>query len=231
MSTPTQARIYLAEHRGCTQLSDYRSFHTLNVGSYQQEGREPFGALTVFDDDTLLAGKSHHLVVDAPTELVLLPVVGGLELVDSLGESVFLGAGEVFRFTAFPGQEYRVINPYQNEMVNFLHIGLTIGQMGAVCPENFPMSCFDIEIRNRLIPLFSSIYQNVTGYIGKYGGRQAGSYTLSNPQNSIFVFVIEGAFEVQNRLLHPRDSLALSNADTVEFEALSTDAILLVIEL
>jgi redox-sensitive bicupin YhaK (pirin superfamily) len=44
------------------------------------------------------------------------------------------------------------------------------------------------------------------------------------------VYVIEGAFEVQYRLLHARDGLALWEAERVEWEALSNDAILLVLE-
>ena len=51
------------------------------------------------------------------------------------------------------------------------------------------------------------------------------------PEAGLFVFVIEGAFEVQYRLLHPRDRLVLWEADTIEWEALSNDAVILVIEM
>jgi hypothetical protein len=46
----------------------------------------------------------------------------------------------------------------------------------------------------------------------------------------VFVYVIEGAVEFQNRLLEQRDGLALYSVTTSEFEALSNDAILLVLE-
>lgn len=46
--------------------------------------------------------------------------------------------------------------------------------------------------------------------------------------------MIEGAFEFQNRLLETRDSVALWNEDNealqIEFEALSNDAINLIVE-
>ena len=45
------------------------------------------------------------------------------------------------------------------------------------------------------------------------------------------MFVIEGAFEVQGTLLHARDGLALWGTDKLEKEALSNDAIILLIEL
>ena len=52
-----------------------------------------------------------------------------------------------------------------------------------------------------------------------------------NKEAGAFVFVIEGAFEVQGTLLHERDGLALWKTEEVEMEALSNEAIILVIEL
>lgn len=223
-----EAQIYLAEQRGCTQSADYRSFHTLNFGGYQHESRRPFGNLTVFNDDTLRAGKGHTITVAEPTELLLLPVVGGIELVDALGESVFLGAGELFHFTAFPEQAYRIENPFETEAVNFLVIGLKADLTVSGHSGSFPATTFDLTTRNQLNSLFTA--SNARVYIGKYGGRQQGTHPVSDPQKALFAFSIEGAFEVQNRLLHPRDGLALRNTGELEFEALSNDAILLIME-
>jgi hypothetical protein len=230
MFTKTEAQIYLSDRRGCTKSADYRSFHTFNFGDYQLESRQPFGALTVFNDDTLLDEKSHEIKVDEPTEIILIPVVGGIELVDELGESVFLGAGEVFHFMVFPEQEYRIVNPFETEAVNYLQIGLKVEPDGFESQEQFPLTTFSLEYRNQLVPLFCSLDRQSLGFIGKYSGRQNGGYTLRNSQNRAFIFVIEGAFEVQDRLLHPRDGLALCNLDKVDFEALSNDAIILVME-
>ena len=66
--------------------------------------------------------------------------------------------------------------------------------------------------------------------MGKYDGRREGVFKLTKDTHTVFAFVIEGAFEVQNRLLHARDGLGLWNLDEVEFEALSNEAIILLIE-
>jgi redox-sensitive bicupin YhaK (pirin superfamily) len=67
--------------------------------------------------------------------------------------------------------------------------------------------------------------------IGQFRGRQEARYQLSHKTHGLFVFVIEGAFEVQGRLLHPRDGLAFWNvAEPAELEALSNDAIILLME-
>lgn len=53
---------------------------------------------------------------------------------------------------------------------------------------------------------------------------------LENKNSGLFIFVIEGAFEVQGRLLHARDGLALWDIEAAEMEVLSNDAVIMVIE-
>ena len=91
------------------------------------------------------------------------------------------------------------------------------------------------EDKNQLIKIAGSI-NDVSKYpivsIGKITGRQEAVYKLQNKQNNLFVFVIEGVFEVHGRLLHARDALGLWDIfEDIELEALSNDAIVLIIEL
>ena len=88
--------------------------------------------------------------------------------------------------------------------------------------------------KNQLLILTATeqqaIYPIIT--IGKFTGRKEAVYKTHHPQNSLFVFVIEGAFEVHGRLMHPRDGLGLwDNSGDIELEALSNDAIILLIEM
>ena len=53
---------------------------------------------------------------------------------------------------------------------------------------------------------------------------------MQNKNNGIYAFIIEGVFEVQDRLLHTKDALDLWNTDEIDFEALSNGAILLLFE-
>ncbi|GLU50579.1 pirin family protein [Dyadobacter frigoris] len=234
MITQTEGQIYLAGQRGCSQLSWFRSFHTFNFGLYQDQNREPFGNLQVFNDDTLAAGKSFKMQLEENTEVILLPVVGAIEYKNSLGETGILEAGQMQIFSAAKGMEYEIINPYETELINFIQLFLTNNQHSFI-PKMQEIN-IDLEIRNQLFPLFSqgqnglTTHQGTFGYIGKYSGRQEDLYQLKNPENGIFVFIIEGAFEVQNRLMEARDGLSLWNLDELEFEALSNDAIILILE-
>ncbi|WP_165699302.1 pirin family protein [Hymenobacter jejuensis] len=54
---------------------------------------------------------------------------------------------------------------------------------------------------------------------------------MKSNRSRFFAFVVAGAFEVEGRLLHERDGLALWDVQEVELEALSNDALVLVLEL
>ncbi|MCF2446297.1 pirin [Dyadobacter sp. CY345] len=235
MIAQTEGQIYLAGQRGVFQLSEFRSFHTFNFGSYQDESRAPFGSLETLNDDTLAAGKSFVMKLEKNTESILIPVVGAVAFQNSLGEKRFLEAGQFQIFSTDKPVDYEISNPYETELVNYIQIRLKNNQ-----PQLYTKTqegSFDLQKRNQLIPIFSpahaglKVQQEAYGYIGKYGGREEGVYHIKNPENGIFVFIIEGAFEVQNRLLETRDGLSLLNLEELEFEALSNDAIILILEI
>jgi redox-sensitive bicupin YhaK (pirin superfamily) len=64
--------------------------------------------------------------------------------------------------------------------------------------------------------------------VGQFEGRTDITFPVPT-HRSVFTYVLEGAFEVQNCLLEKGDGLTIQRLDTLEFEALSNDAILLVI--
>jgi hypothetical protein len=75
----------------------------------------------------------------------------------------------------------------------------------------------------------------VGGLLGRFTGWEAGTYASSpvakNQTKRVFISVMQGAFEIANRLLPEKDGLALvyQQADRLEFEALSNDAILIIL--
>lgn len=67
--------------------------------------------------------------------------------------------------------------------------------------------------------------------LGLFTGRSETVYMPVQKQPTITTaFVLQGAFEPEGRLLHKADALSVYNAPTLEMEALSNQAILLLIE-
>ncbi len=235
MNTQTQAHIYLADQRGCSEAEAFRSCHTFNVGSYTAEGREPFGALYLLNDDTLRPGASLRMQVEQPIEIVLLPIVGGLEYA-SEGETRFLEPGQAGVLSLAAGMTYSISNPYPSEFINCLQIWFTRAP-GSSLPTASQVT-FDLTTPTALVPFYGNVDNQTdeqtrySGFIGRFAGREEGTYAVGpvaeGHTNRVFAFVLQGVFEIANRLLHQRDGLALTyhQEDVLEFEALSNDAVL-----
>lgn len=220
----SSATIYLAEQRGITQQDViYRSWHTFNYGQYQNPHREAPGALRVFNEDTLAGGQYISHSCDLNASVLLLPLVGGISVHFS-EKSWSVEAGEVLFLPLQAAEGYRVENPYTNELVSYLHIVLQRNETAE--PRLYP---FDLSKNiNQVLTLLDA---NHRLSIGQFAGRVDVEYDLKQGSNDAFIFVIDGVFEVQNRLLHSRDALLLPAPKRLEFEALSEGAILLVLEI
>lgn len=232
MFPTTQAQIYLESLRGRFEADGFRSFRTFNFQEYSAADRGPFGTLDVLNDEVLMPECSHELHVEQFCQVILFPVMGAIEIEERGKEPKFINAGEVLFLLVSPDRHYTITNPYPDEAINYLQIRVNDGPFLST-----PMSLsginisFDLNEKNVLLPVRGYHGSSAHLYIGQYDGRAEGIFTSWNADHAAFIFVIEGAFEVQNRLLERRDGLALRNAETVEFEALSNAAILLVIDL
>jgi redox-sensitive bicupin YhaK (pirin superfamily) len=231
----SKGKIFPAAERGHTETSRFRSYHTFSCGSYRNEAKQPFGPLYLLNDDTLAGGQSLTLPVEEETDLILLPVVGALVYRDSLGNECCIRAGEAQHYALRQGVTAEIINPYEEALVNFLQFRVRSSAFAASVPG---VISFDIEKnRNKLLQLFTGVQQINNNRackricIGKFDGRKEAAYQLSDPRNGVFVFVVQGAFEVQHRLIETRDGLALWELQEIEMEALSNHAIILLLEI
>jgi redox-sensitive bicupin YhaK (pirin superfamily) len=238
MDTQTETQIYLADQRGCSQTNLFRSYHTFNFGSYVAEGRQPFGSLHLLNEDAMRAGAALNLRVDEATDVILLPLEGGLEYqlkTVSTSAPDFLEPGQVGVLSLPAGATYTVTNPYETESIGFLQLWLrnAAERTEATVTQNR----FLLITKNTLLPLFESVGHDTSltsrGFIGQYDGRNEGTYPIPATGRHVFIFVLRGAFEAANRLVHEKDGLALryEQEDVLEFEALSNGAVLLIIDM
>lgn len=233
MKHQPKAKIFLADERGCHETGLFRSYHTFNFGNFFKEHKKSFEDIYVLNDDTISGG---HVIDFTPQEnswILLLPVAGTvLCKVNNCIESI-VHPGQLQFFKMHSGDSIEFLNCYENELINFIHIWIKATNIEN-CKAN---SLFNFDLDENKNYLINSKEpdtncKNPHVSIGKFIGRKEAIYTLKKKQNSLFVFVIEGVFEVQGRLLHTRDGLGLLNEpNDIELEALSNDAIILVIEL
>jgi redox-sensitive bicupin YhaK (pirin superfamily) len=227
MIAQSKGKIFLAEQRGHLELDWFRSYSTFNFGQYYSEHKTPFGALYVLNDETIAGGRKIRMTVEEDSDILLLPVVGSIDYADSLGNTGSVVAGQVQWIHGQKGLQFELGNPHEAE-VRLIQIWMK-HPVAAVAPE---IHSFDLLGRkNRLIDVFASCKDRRPDMlIGQFDGREDLAYQVLNEDRGIFVFVIEGVFEVQYRLMQAGDGLALWGIDELQLEALSNDAILLMLE-
>ncbi len=95
--------------------------------------------------------------------------------------------------------------------------------------NSFSIEDFNLPEKNILHSISKTL--KIPNFIGLYDGRREQEYSLHTKGTSIFGMVINGVFEFQNRLLETRDAILLSEIETLEFEALSENALLIFLEI
>ena len=230
MPAHSKGKIFLASDRGHTETDWFRSYSTFSFGAYQIGHKNSFGDLYVLNDDTLAGGKSLSLTAESDSQIFLLPTVGAINYKDDNGNDLLLEAGECLIIFLLKNTGFQVFNPYDDALINVVQLWFKT-PVPSVQKIAEPI-LFDIEAnKNRLIKIFPMPVSSPSPglFIGKFDGRKDAIINLENTTNAAFFFVLEGAFEVADRLLETRDGLALWDIKDIELEALSANAVLLVI--
>lgn len=220
------AQIYKSDLRGVFNSGKHNCFATFNFEQYQDLSRNAFGSLKILNEVILAPQQCITRLIKSKTNVIILPLFGGIEYKDSIGNTEFLRVDQIRVLAADDELTVEIFNPYENENVSYLEIEFDMGKQ--YFKNYFQQYKFDFSRHNKLYSLFE--VERALGFIGLYDGRKHGSFTLRNSKNGVFAFVLNGAFEVEDRLLEGKDGLALKETSKIEWEALSENAILLVIE-
>lgn len=225
----TPGKIFLADQRGLTQTRDFQRFATLNFGDFHHAHKQPLGRLLAVNEESLAGGGILTLPVPAAVHIVLLPITGTVEVLLPTGEALPVEVAQVQVLTLPAGSALELRNPYPDDLISLLHLWVRADE--AAPPVAFTARFSFAALANRLALLLPGATKLPFALsLGRFAGRHEATYAL--PQDRLFFgFVLAGAFEAEGRLLHEKDGLALWDAPApIEIEALSNDALLLVLE-
>ncbi len=218
---------YKAQQRSTEQASAQKPFATLSNRQVPLPMQNAFGGLLHLNDVFLAPQQEIVYITSDVSHQVILPIAGGLDYNNALGQDVRVNAEEVL-FLREPNELFRIRNPYQDQNTNYLHFSLKKNTPGLAASTSHPM-CFT-EFNRSVSLQLERLDTQYYACAGIYKGRTKSSYVLKNPNNGVFAYVINGAFELEERLMEYRDGLALWNVEEITFEALSEFAILLLLE-
>jgi len=232
MELLSSGQIYLADHRGFLEDAISRRSCSFNYESYFNEHREPFGNLKTLNDEILAAAQSISINIDSFCYLMIIPVTGKANCTINNNILNTVDVGEVFVRYAIPGDVLKLTNVYQEDWINYIFVQF---KADASLPVNNQQKFdFDLEVNpNRLVSVVNCELNILpfTIHIGRFDGRKEALYQLKNDAGLFYAFIIGGAFELQGRLMHQRDGLALWDVKEVDLEALSNNAVILIIEM
>jgi len=235
MTKQTPGKIYLADQRGLTEAPQFRRYSTLNFGSYAHEHKGAMGNLQALNEETLAGVQRVTFQADQTAYVVILPITGALNVHDSLGGISAVDVGEVQVFTVAAGKSIEIVNLYEADLISFLHIWITAHAPSSTTP--LPAFAFS-SLENTLTEIVPGTATTpgesalpFSLHLGCFAGRTEAIYHLKRENSLFFTFVIAGAFEVAGRLLHEKDGLALWDIAEVELEALSNNALVVVLEI
>jgi len=196
---------------------------------------------TVKSFDRLVMMKEEYLSGDGMMNIrpeqsvyeVLIPVTGDLVYHDIHSGRHEVEVGQVMVSQISAGGSFKINNPYPDEEICFIHLRIICGE--PVLPGRAQVTSFDLNrAGGHLTDILKTCKEDAPPFklsMGQFAGRQEVIYKIKKTSEGLFCFAVAGAFEIEGRLLHPKDGLALWDIGYAEIEALSNHALLLIAEI
>ncbi|WP_316735146.1 hypothetical protein [Pedobacter aquatilis] len=221
-------KIYLADQRGLIENSSIQRHCTFNFDRFFNEHKTAFQSLFICNDDFVAAGKLNFYLAKENSLHLFIPITGGIDIVTK-DKEFSVETGQVQLLSLEKGEVLEISNPYKDDVINYIHLGMVNGDSAFFKDQLFT---FDFDKNpNQLIDIISNYRFPFKLSAGIFAGRKEAIYKLHEKANRFFTFIIDGAFEIEGRLMHARDGLALWDTENVEIEALSNNAIVITLEL
>lgn len=232
MIKQTPGRIYLADQHGLRTTPQSSRCSVFSFAGYADEQRPAVGRLLAFNEETLAPGQRVALRAPQATYAVLLPLTGEVEYTDELGHSAVVQVEEVQVSYLPAGATLELANPFEEESISLLHIWLRADAETETAPQTFGYTFGQLE--NALAEIApngaATVALPFALSLGRFAGRHEAEYCPQHAGSLFFCYVLAGAFEVEGRLLHAKDGLTLWETEAAELEALSNNALVVVLE-
>lgn len=229
--------IHQSNSRGKANHGWLNSFHTFSFANYHHPERMHFGVLRVLNDDTVAAGMGFGKHPHDNMEIVSIPLEGELLHQDTMGNSTIIKKGDIQVMSAGTGIFHSEHNNSKSNVVKFLQIWIYPNKKN-VEPRYDQFNYEEIIKPNQLLQILSPnaneqgvwIHQNAWFHLGKLEPKQILNYTLKDPQNGVYCFIISGSGKVNSTLLEERDGMGIWDIHSFAIESLSENLEILLME-
>ncbi len=229
--------LHKANSRGFANHGWLKSYHTFSFANYHNPERMHFGVLRVLNDDTVEAGRGFGTHPHDNMEIISIPLEGDLEHKDSMGNVSVIRHGDIQVMSAGTGIAHSEYNKNLDKPVKFLQIWVFPNKRN-VTPRYDQITLDFADRHNRFQQILSPdpddegvwIHQNAWFHLGTFDKDAAVVYSLKDKQNGVYIFILNGEVAVNGQLLEKRDGMGLWEVDSLDVQAKSQDAEVLLME-
>lgn len=175
------------------------------------------------DDIALNEFGIYQKVIKESGYLILLPLLNGIRL-NMNGFNWNIKANQVFVYYLEKGSIIEIQGDLKEEY-SYLYSLFLIRSHAQISNIIAPIV---LEKNNHLNKIVRHSLFNV--FLGKFQDRKESELPLKKVERSWLVISLTGIFEVHDRLIESRDLLSIGSDDHVDFESLSEDSLLMVID-
>lgn len=226
---------HAANTRGNANHGWLNANHSFSFANYHNPERMNFGALRVLNDDTIAAGMGFGTHPHENMEIITIPLEGDLEHKDSMGNIGVINEGEIQVMSAGTGVHHSEYNKNADQAVKVLQLWVFPKKQN-VTPRYDQMSVRDLKKPNDFYQVLSPnsedagmwVHQDTWFHLGEFDVEKSLDYTIKKPGNGVYVFVIQGSFNVEGENLKKRDAIGIWDTETITFTAQSESKVLLV---
>ena len=230
-------QLFKSDTRGTANFGWLKANFSFSFGNYFNADRVQFGMLRVLNDDTIDGGTGFGTHSHANMEIITIPLEGGLEHRDSMGNEGVIRFGEVQVMSAGSGVEHSEMNASKLEEAKTLQLWVFPDREN-VAPR-YDQKSFDIENQiNTFVNIVSPndqndgnalwVYQKTFFHLGIFDSNTTTNYLVRITKNGVYLFLIEGEILINNQVLKARDAMGITDFDSVEIQIISKSKILLV---
>jgi redox-sensitive bicupin YhaK (pirin superfamily) len=216
---------YPENKRGKNDIGWLKANFSFSFGPYYNPELMSFGALRVLNDDIIAGGRGFGLHPHDNMEIVTIPLEGGLEHQDNMGNKGVINAGDVQVMSAGTGVYHSEYNASATDAAKTLQIWLFPKERN-VTPRYDQKSFKGEFVANKLTTLVSPdreegnlwLHQDATFSMGVFDAGQPLNYTMKTAGNGAYVFLLDGRAKINGTQLNKRDAMGVYDASSFTIE-------------
>lgn len=218
--------LHRASERGSADYGWLKPNYYFSFSQYHNPERVRFGLLRVLNDDFIEGGGAFGAHPHDNMEIVTIPLAGAVHHKDSTGGEGIIKAGEVQIMSAGSGVRHSEANASQTDPLQLFQIWI-FPKVRNIEPR-YDQRAFELTGRDNRWQIVVSpreedkalwINQDARFALTKLDAGQTISYENAFSGNGVYLVNIRGKARVGENILHDRDALGITDADSFSITA------------